>query len=349
MKKETFAEKLARKSFESAGVQRSWKVHVQAFGPILEPAFAEDFQTRIHLINALNHISNRDLKTGLKKLQLIEKACETDADKAAFLFCMGLCMEMANMKEEMVSFYQNSGEYGHSFYLPYLKVAKAAHSDAVFEIAEKNYVRAIQCLNAIRSNEQNQIILASVYTNYASCLTMMHRYKEAEEALQSSREILPEQCGRTSAEAILEAAKGEAGKARALTEKILEQEPALYHTANKMVNDILEKKHPHFAPMALPEGWKAEFWNWFISNEAIFLKNLEAQDYAAVFQMVQPKLKEVFPFMERNLEFAIEPRENFYQITFADFFMISLTCAYKELIEAVPPSLSARWRFDTAR
>ena len=81
MKKETFAEKLARKSFESAGVQRSWKVHVQAFGPILEPAFAEDFQTRIHLINALNHISNRDLKTGLKKLQLIEKACETDADR----------------------------------------------------------------------------------------------------------------------------------------------------------------------------------------------------------------------------------------------------------------------------
>ena len=58
MKKETFAEKLARKSFNSAGVQRSWQMHMKAFGPILEPAFAEDFQTRIHLVNALNHISN---------------------------------------------------------------------------------------------------------------------------------------------------------------------------------------------------------------------------------------------------------------------------------------------------
>ena len=349
MKKETFAEKLARKSFNSAGVQRSWQMHMKAFGPILEPAFAEDFQTRIHLVNALNHISNRDLKTGLKKLQLIENACVTDADKAAWLFCMGLCMEMANMKEEMISFYQNAGEYGHCFYLPYLKVAKAAHSDAVFEIAEANYARAIQCLNADRLNEQNKIILGSVYTNYASCLTMMHRYGEAEEALKNSREILPEQRGRAATEAILEAAKGEAEKARALTEKILGNEPALYDSTKKMVDEILEKKNPHFASVSLPEGWTAEFWNWFISNEASFLKNLEAEDYTSVFLMLQPKLKAVFPFMERNLEFAIEPKANFYQITFADFFMVALECAYKELIETVPSSLSVRWRFDMAR
>ena len=37
MKKETLADKLARKSFESKKIQESWQVHFQAFGPILKP------------------------------------------------------------------------------------------------------------------------------------------------------------------------------------------------------------------------------------------------------------------------------------------------------------------------
>lgn len=348
MKKETMAEKLARKSFESNAVQKSWQIHLQAFGAILEPSFADNYQARIHLTTALNYISNRDVKAGLKKLQSIEKDCVANADKAAWLFCMGLAMEVANMKEEMISFYQSAGKYGHSFYLPYLKVAKAAHTDAVFDVAEENYLQAVQCLKAEQLNEQKKMILGSVYTNYASCLTMMHRYEDAEEALRNSREILPELFGRTSAEAILEAAKGNEEKARALLERMKEREFALYDTTNKMVSEILENKHPHFAPVALSEGWTGKFWDWFISNEMKFLEKLEAEDYEAVFQAVQQKLKEMFPFMERNLEFAIEPRENFCQITFADFYMVSLQYAYRALIETLPTLLTTHWSFDIA-
>ena len=61
MKKLSFADKLARKSFESAKFQQSWQVHYQAFGPILEPAFVENYQAKIHLTAALNFISNRNL------------------------------------------------------------------------------------------------------------------------------------------------------------------------------------------------------------------------------------------------------------------------------------------------
>lgn len=49
MKKQTLADKLAQKSFNSPKFQESWAVHMQAFGPILEPAFAEDYQARVHL------------------------------------------------------------------------------------------------------------------------------------------------------------------------------------------------------------------------------------------------------------------------------------------------------------
>jgi|GEM_PF-1147943 len=348
MKKETFADKLARKSFESPAVQRSWQAHVQAFGPILEPAFTENLPARIHLINALNHISTGDVKTGLKKLELVKKACETDADKAAWLFCMGLCMEVANAREEMIGFYQSAGKYGHRFYLPYLKVAKAAHNDAVFEVAEENYAQAIACLGEVGANGQTAIILGSAYTNYASCLTMMHRYGEAEKALQSSREVLPEQKGRAATEAILAAAMGDAEKTRALVERIAAEEPTIHETTSKMTEEILGGKHPHFAPIALPEGWTKAFWDWFVSNEALLLEKIKTEDYDSVFEAVQPKLKELFPFMERDPEFAIEPKENAYVITLADFFMVSLREAYRELIEAAPASLASRWKFEIA-
>ena len=254
MQQETFVEKLARKSFESAAIQKSWQAHIQAFGPILEPAFIDNYQARLDLTAALNFISNRELKKGLKKLQLIEEVCSTDEDKAAWLFCMGLCLEMANIKEDMIAYYREAGEYGHKFYLPYLKVAKTAHNDAVFEIAEENYVKAIKCLEEEKINEQKKIVLGSVYTNYASCLTMMHRYEDAEKSVQKSKEILPEQRGRAVSEAILEAAKGNAEKAYYFVDIIARQMPASYEITKKMVKDILEKKHPHFNKVTLPEG-----------------------------------------------------------------------------------------------
>jgi tetratricopeptide (TPR) repeat protein len=347
MKKETFAEKLARKSFESAAVQKSWQVHTQVFGPILEPAFVDNFTARVHLTNALNHISRCDSEKGIQKLRLIEKDCVSDADKAAWLFCMGLCMEMAGMKEEMVSFYQKAGKYGHCFYLPYLKVAKAAHNDAVFEVAEENYKEAVRCLKETGAVGQNQLILGSVYTNYASCLTMMHRYEEAENALQSSREILPVLQGRAASEAILAAAKSETEKALGILAEIKVSEPAVFAMADKMVNEILDNKHPHFSPVNMADGWESAFWTWFVENEEKFLKNLEMEEYSSVFFAIQPKLNEIFPFVKRDLEIAVDKRENGYCLTFADFFMVSLAEAYRDLINAAPSSLAERWCFET--
>ena len=63
---------------------------------------------------------------------------------------------------------------------------------------------------------------------------------------------------------------------------------------------------------------------------------MKEEDKETVFAMIQPKLKDTFPFMERNLEFAIEPKENLYWITFADFFMIGPANADQTLIGSVP-------------
>ena len=62
--------------FESAefALRQSWEVHRQAFGPILEPAFQENPQVRILLINALNHISRREVKRGMELLKEMDGA-----------------------------------------------------------------------------------------------------------------------------------------------------------------------------------------------------------------------------------------------------------------------------------
>ena len=143
--------------FESANfaLEYSWEVHRQAFGPILEPAFVENKQVRILLINALNHISRRETKRGMELLKEIQPHCIYDEDKAAWTFFVGLCFEMAGARDQMLEWYEKACQYGHRFYLPYLKLAKAAHTAAKFEKAKAFYVTAIDCLREMPENDQD--------------------------------------------------------------------------------------------------------------------------------------------------------------------------------------------------
>lgn len=345
MKKQTFADKLAEKSFNSAAIQKSWAVHVQAFGPILEPAFSEDYQARIHLTAALNKISARDVNGGLDKLKLLQSRCVSDADHAAFHFCMGLCFEMAGAQDEMLLSYRKSGEYGHKFYLPYLKVAKLAHKQAAFDAAEKYYRLAIGCFDADTLDAQSRTVLASAYTNLASCLTMMHRYAEAEEALATSEMLLSTQQGRDATKAILYAAMGEREKVDECLQSLERQAPQMLASAREMTDEITSGRHPHFAEIEVNADAMTAFWDWFTQNESVITEKLERKEYDPLFAMLQPQLARVFPFLKRDPEFGIMREESGVQITFADFYMVSLQKGYERLIAACPEALGSRWSF----
>lgn len=194
-------------TFEQAeeSLRYSWEVHRQAFGPILEPAFVENPQVRIHLVAALNHISRREIKRGLEILKEIKEYCIYDEDKAAWTFFVGLCFEMGGAKEQMLQWYADAGKYGHRFYLPYLKLAKAAHSAAQFEEAKSYYEIAIECLLEMSEKDKDEIILGSAYTNLTSCLTMLYQYEAAEVAWKAAQQY-PAQPGAAATGAILYAA-----------------------------------------------------------------------------------------------------------------------------------------------
>ena len=46
--------------------QKSWDTHMEAFGPILGPAFMQNFEARVHLTAALNSLSKGKQKLFLQ-------------------------------------------------------------------------------------------------------------------------------------------------------------------------------------------------------------------------------------------------------------------------------------------
>ena len=235
--------------FEGAefDLRQSWEIHRQAFGPILEPAFVENQQVRILLINALNHISRREVKRGMEILKEIHPHCIYiyDEDKAAWAFFVGLCFEMGGARDQMLEWYEKAGEVGHRFYLPYLKLAKAAHSAAQFEKAKGYYQIAIKCLLEMAENDKDEIILGSAYTNLTSCFTMLHQYTEAEKAWKAAQQY-PTQPGADATAAILYAAMGNAEKTAQHIEQLKQKFPAWIAQTQEMTQQILSGTHPAF-------------------------------------------------------------------------------------------------------
>ncbi len=346
--KNKFADVLAENAFNSDTFQKHWKIHTDAFGPILDKAFENDTPSRIHLTAALDFISRRDTEKGIEKLELIKSNCSNDADKAAWLFCMGLAYEMAGDKNKMLACYTESGNYNHRFFLPYLKVAKYAHNDGIFLLAEEYYRRALGCFDSIGLSDQSLTVIASVYTNLCSCLTMMHRYDEAEEALLNSVRILPKFPGRSATEAILYAAMRDSEKVSAAIKELRTEAPAILAQTVKMTSDILSEKHPQFCKLPTEPDMIENFWEWFAQNQAYMLNMLEDNKIDAVVSMITERLFRVFPFMNKIIDIGLELTDNRYLITFADFFVISLSEGLKELITACPEELLIKWNFGIA-
>lgn len=235
--------------FEAAEfvLRQSWELHRQAFGPILEPAFAENQQARILLIDALNHISRRDIRRGMELLKELLPWCLSEEDKAAWTFFVGLCFEMGGGKDQMLQWYEKAGEFGHRFYLPYLKLAKAAHSAGQFEKAAGYYEIAIACLLEMEEQEREEDILGSAYTNLTSCFTMLHRYPQARATWKEAQKY-PQQPGADATAAILYAAMGDAERAVEHLGELQKKCPSWAAQTEEMTRQILSGTHPAFPP-----------------------------------------------------------------------------------------------------
>ena len=347
MKKETIADKMAKKTFYSPEFQKTWAVHMQAFGPILEPAFTEDYQSRIHLMAALNHISRKHLQPGLDKLKSIQEKCQTNADKAAWLFFAGLCFEMAGMTEDMVICYSQAAEFHHRFYMPYMKVAKFYQQGCMYDKAEENFLAAIHCFDGKGPDMQEKRIISSAYTSLASCLTMMHRYPEAEEALALSRQLYPEAPGRSAAEAVLYAAQGKTADMEGSLAVLRQHAPEAYPDVQNLTEQILNGTSELFCFLKPEEASVEAFWDWFREEEEELLALLKDEEYDEVIDDFEEQLAQVFPYVKEELRVNILVyREGGFGLRLPDYYAVSLTEGYRILLQACPEELKETWKFE---
>ena len=104
MKKPSRTDKKTQKLLSDPQYLKNWASHTKTYGPILTEAFAEDPQSRVALCAALTHIIAKNQAQALLKLNSLQKNLTNDADKAAFLFAMGLFCEYAGKFDEMAAF-----------------------------------------------------------------------------------------------------------------------------------------------------------------------------------------------------------------------------------------------------
>lgn len=345
MSKPSMAEKMAQKSFFNPQFQKSWQVHRNAFGPILDPAFRDSYQAKVHLCAALNHISARNIPQALLKLKQMDKYCVTDEDKTAMLFFMGLFCEAAGNQEQMFALYSRANEFSHNFYLPYLKVAKFCLDHHDYDPAEKNYRAAIGCFEATGLGKQEKLLLGSAYTNLASCLTMMHRYEEAEAALETSRSLYPDAPGRAAVEATLFAVRGDALQAQERLSALEAFSPEGYRLIKEGIDRILSGTDPMFFPVPVEEEALHAFWSWFLTRSAGLKEQLDRQEYEAVIEAMGQMLLQTFPFLEEVPYVALGKNEQGYVLELKDMYAVAVMEAYGRLLDTCPEEVKQHWQF----
>jgi len=340
-----FLDNMAKNAFEKEDIQKSWQVHMQAFGPILEPAFVRDYSARIHLTAALNRISRGDIQGGLKKLQPLRKSCKTDADFAALEFVLGLSLEQAGEIRHALGFYQHANSRNHRFYLPYLKIAKYAYEDMAYETSERNYRKAISCFDGTGLGEQEKMLLGSAYTNLASCLTMMHQFDEAHQSLKTSRQIVPDAAGRLGTEAILYAAEGNQAQAQQCLAELEQVLPDSAAMVREVVSPILAGKNAHFTLICPDQEKIGIFWNWFLEKETEMLARMESGDGENALGEISKRLHAVFTYLERPPFVGFEKTETTNRLLLPDGYSTSLEYGYQQLLSQIPQNLQAAWDF----
>ncbi len=343
--KKPATERVAEKAFDSNAFQVSWQIHLRAFGPLLAPAFADNEPARVHLCNALNHIARGDAAGARKLLGKITSEAKSDADRAMLAFAYALACESQGDGSAATRRYRETVGYSRDFYLPYAKLARAAHLTADFEAAADHYREAIRALLRGEANEQTRAQIASLRVNLASALTMMHDYEAAAEALAEARADLPEQPGREATEAILAAAEGDAPRVEALIATLSRTLPPAVEETRRMTTEILAGKHPHFSPMEIDPAVLDAFWQWCAARETTFTVMLRAGKAEDVGAMLGIKLAPLSPYLLREVKVTVTPTitdaevQGGMTVTLGDYFMVALRTLYEALIARRPAGL----------
>lgn len=342
------AEAIAKKAFRSAPFQQDWQIHLQAFGPILEPAYPDCYTAKVHLINILNKISRRDLSGANETMETLVKSCgcDTAEEKALHCFLQGLCRELGGDKLGMFSAYIRAGQYGHQFYLLPLKCARFAHDDGELDVALSEYCKALPLIRALPDSPVRTKLLGSTLTNTASCMTYMHRCEDAEALLAEARAVGPVP-RIEAAEAVLMAVLNRPDALEGCLDALRQANDPDYDHILSLTRAILEGRDPHFCPQPVDEAAVAAFWQWFADQEETLRQLYDQHDEELPEAFIDPlaeHLAPCFPFEHPPIELCGSQEEE-RELTFFCGYHRALAAGYAAVIDACPAEIASRWQF----
>lgn len=349
-----FAEMIAKKAFQSFQFQQSWQVHVQAFGPILLPAYDGCYAARVHLTNILNKISRGDVDGAKSVIETLIKSCgcDTPEEKALMCFLEGLCCEVAGNQLGMFSKYARAEGHGHRFYLLHLKNARYAHTSGELDVALTEYIKALPLIRNMPETPARAKLLGGTLTNTASCLTYMHRYQDAEALLKEARQTghIPRI---ETVEAVLLAAMDREAAMEACLIALAEANDPDYDHILDLVTNIINGRDPHFTPQPVNEESIAAFWQWFAENEEQLLSLYNQRDEElpeAFTQLLDAHIAPCFPFDHPPMEYGTTEDEGPAEIFFfTGSYHRSLNAGCMAIIDACPTDIASRWTFTAER
>lgn len=353
-KPSALAEMIAKKGFNTPKFQQSWQVHMQAFGPILAPAYADCYTAKVHLTNILNKISVGNVDGAKSVMETLVKSCgcDTAEEKALMAFLQGLCYEVTGNKMGMFGLYTQAGYHGHRFYLPHLKCAKFAHESSQLDIALAEYSKALPLIRELPAGPGRTKLLGSALTNTASCLTYMHRYQDAEALLKEARQTGP--VARIEAvEAVLFAAMDREEEMEACLVALAEADDPDYDHILDLVTDTINGRDPHFTPQPVDKAAIDAFWQWFAENEEhlLALYNERDEELPEEFtSLVCEHMEPCFPFEHPPVELGSTEDDGPPElIFFTNSFNRSVNAGYGTIIDACPADIAGRWNFTVER
>ena len=315
-----------------------WQAYCRRFGAIMEPAFKDDMPSRMKLLEALDHIASRQLNKAVDCLQEIREQAVNDADTAAWSFFIGYCFELAGQREHMMHCYRASASFEHSFYMPYLKMAVAEQAEADFAAAKEDYMMAMSCLGQMEESEMDKQALIRAWTGLVSCLTMMHRYSEAEDILKQGDTKHPRMA---PAAAVLYAALANRQKTEEYISQIQKHDTEQANITAELTAQILAGTHPHFHPQQIDNKAVAAFWEWFEKNAA----EMERTEESVLPEKLSEQLRGIYPFMGRPVQLRASRKGQKIEIFLKDCYAIGLQQGFGRLLNMKPESIGKEWSF----
>ncbi len=327
---------------------KQWrKIHSEAFGDIFSSAFEDNSQAALCLTAALIRVSSRKFQEAMPLLLSLEDAASDDFDRAAINYFIGLNYEFMQSEEKMNEYYEQFASYGiktlfNIAFLPYYRTAKFAQRDSECSKSLHYYFKALSFCRENAAEQDKMKLLSQLNYDIGTIYVYCHQYEKALRYLKESYTLdSSDNPQRSYVFAILTALSGN----KAQLDTLLSSIPhTIRDLCAKQTSAILNGTDPHYCVVEQDGSRYPLFKEMFLKEKDELRKLVDKGDPEKAEAIMDRRLTDAFPFMQRTLSCRIEAVGSKITVSCKNYRVKTLVAEHKKLFEKIN-SLSSDWEF----